>query len=147
MAYKIAIASSDEINIDLTFGEAKCFLIIDVIDDGTYYISESRNADEVESHSTISNECTGGCGNANGGCSSSGGCCGGGAESIKVNTVLDCRCIICKKIGFNARKQLEKKAITSFDVECDIDIALKKIITYFSKVDNHQSLRGFANND
>ena len=75
----------------------------------------------------------GGCGNGNG--------CGLGGALPKVELIGDCRSLVCKKIGFQATKQLEKKHITSFDVECNIDEALSKIASYFNKIDNHQSLR------
>ena len=48
------------------------------------------------------------------------------------------------KNWFNITKQLEKLAITGFDVDCTIEEALKKITYYLEKVDGHQSLRGFA---
>ena len=37
-------------------------------------------------------------------------------------------------------KQLEKKAISSFDVDCPVQEALEKITKYFHSVDNHVSL-------
>ena len=84
---------------------------------------------------------TNGCGN--GGCNSGsgGGCSGSGEVSRKVELVSDCRCVVCKKIGFHVQKQLERKAITSFDVACTVEEALQKITVYFHKVDTHQSFR------
>lgn len=70
-----------------------------------------------------------------------GGCAGNGDVSWKVELVSDCRCVVCKKIGFHIQKQLERRAITSFDVSCSVEEALTKISTYFNKVDSHQSLR------
>lgn len=52
----------------------------------------------------------------------------------------DCRCVVCKKIGFQAQKQFEKKAISVFDVECEIKEALDKITFYYNKIDRHESL-------
>ena len=37
-------------------------------------------------------------------------------------------------------KQLEKKAVASFDVDCPVQVALEKISNYFHSVDNHISL-------
>lgn len=43
-----------------------------------------------------------------------------GGTFPKVQLLSDCRCIVCKKIGFNIQKQLEKLAlikITKLDIE------------------------------
>ncbi len=94
---------------------------------------------------------TSNCGRPSGGCGdgSQGGCgagsqsgCGGSDGALKkVELIADCRSLVCKKIGFQAQKQLEKKAIAGFDVDCSVDEALTKIATYFDKIDNHVSLR------
>lgn len=145
MSYKIAIASSDEVNINETFGAAKEFYIYEITDNG-YSKIETRQAidnsikennkqiGEVckDKNSCSSSGCNGGAG---------GGCSGNGEVSWKVELISDCRCIVCKKIGFNVQKQLERRAITSFDVSCTIEEALIKISTYFRKIDAHQSLR------
>ena len=163
MSYKIAIASSDEKMIDESFGSAKRFLIYEITEDG-YHKAEERIVNEGtgKQQSEISQlqndsskqgcspnaDCgTGsGCGTgAQSGCGSGTGCGASHAVSEKVLLVSDCRCIGCKKIGFNVQKQLERKAITSFDVDCSIEEALQKISFYFSKIDKHQSLRGFRN--
>ena len=81
----------------------------------------------------------GGCHNGQGG-----GCSGQGDASGKIELVSDCRCVVCKKIGFHVQKQLERRAITFFDVDCSVEEALTKISSYFKKVDGHQSLRGSA---
>lgn len=153
MSYKIAIASSDGISIDESFGSAKGFHIFEVTEDG-YSKAEFREAveplndsnekekqeaktsgeEDIGSAAKCSSEgCHGGAG---------GGCSGNGEVSWKVELISDCRCIVCKKIGFHVQKQLERRAITSFDVECAVEDALTRISFYFQKVDNHQSLRG-----
>lgn len=152
MPYKIAVASSDGIHIDETFSSAKEFLIYEVTDE-TYVKSEVRTVEEVrnaadeaaqsQKESVLQETCgnIGGCGK--GGCKSGagGGCSGSGEVSGKVEIVSDCRSIVCKKIGFHIQKQLERKAITSFDVDCTVEEALQKITAYFYKVDTHQSFR------
>ena len=84
-----------------------------------------------------------GCGGQTAGCggNSGGGCGGAGGASKKVELIADCRSLVCQKIGFQAQKQLEKKAIAGFDVDCSVDEALAKIAAYFDKIDNHISLR------
>ncbi|MGL6199611.1 MAG: NifB/NifX family molybdenum-iron cluster-binding protein [Lachnospiraceae bacterium] len=131
MSYKIAIASSDEVQVDLTFGGALEFLIYDVSDEGVYTLSEIRSVIDQSDGG-----CSG-CGNPG-----AGGCGGNGEDSPRVNLLEDCRCIICKKIGFKAEKALQKKAVAGFAVDCSVTEALNKITMYFNKVDNHENLRG-----
>ncbi len=149
MSYLIAVATSDGINIDLTFGATDSFHIYEV--EGTEYhekevrraIIQERDgntADIPAIDSSCSDKKGTGCGSGQG-CGESGGGCGGGGHSAKVDIISDCRSLVCKKIGFQAQKQLEKKAIASFDVECTVEEALTKISGYFSKIDNHISLR------
>ncbi len=160
MSYKIAIASSDGTNIDLSFGEASAFDIYEV--DGTEYtLTERRKYDFPENvipgqpkqseESGIqagcgSSEASGGCGSS-GNCGTGTGCGSAGGQFPKVELLRDCRCIVCKKIGFHVVKQLEKLAITSFDIDCSVEEALRKITDYLYKIDNHQSLRGTYNKE
>ena len=130
MSYKIAVGSSDEINVDLKFGEVSEFLIYEV--DDNFRLVE-RRALQV--------------GTENSACSGNGNGCGcGGSKDIvsKVTQIEDCRCVVCKKIGFQAQKQLEKKAISVFDVECSIENALEKITLYYSRVDKHERFGNYT---
>jgi hypothetical protein len=159
MSYKIAIGSSDGVNVDLSFGSALEFYIYDV--EGTEYkFLEKREyvmpegaapqrpaagADGVnvsEGAADSKKDCGSGAGCGSGGsCGTGGGCGSGGGTFPKVQLVSDCRCVICLKVGFNVCKQFEKLAISSFDVDCTVKEALDKITGYFDKIDNHQSLR------
>lgn len=141
-AYKIAIATSDGIHINQTFGQASEFTIVTVADDSGYSVTEQRTA--IQEQSTLcdtdrNSSCGSGC--------HMGGCPGGDGEIPKVTLISDCRCIICRKIGFQVQKQLEKKAILGLDVECGVDEALGNIIRYFERVDHHLTLRGFSRGD
>lgn len=143
MAYKIAVASSDGQNIDLTFGGAGEFIIYEVKEDGSYIQTEIRKvldtqASEQDNNCGDKSSCGTGAGCKSHGCGNMGG------EIPQVSKLSDCRCIICKKIGFRVQKQLEKKAIVSFDVECGIEEALNKITLYFERLDQHKTLRGIA---
>ena len=131
MAYYIAIGSSDGVNTDLKFGEVEKFLIYRV--EGTKYgLYEERD---------VADGCVTKCGDKNG-CSGSGHSCGGGEEvAAKVTAIEDCRAVVCKKIGFQAQKQFEKRAISVFDIETTITDALDKIAGYYNKIDNNRSLR------
>lgn len=150
MSYKIAVASSDGKQIDETFGSAKGFLIYEVTD-GVYRKLEERvfceeEADRGEAALPDGCNLSAACGTKGGCGSGAGGGCGGvgqglGQGSEKVELVSDCRCIVCKKIGFPIQKQLERKAISAFDVSCSVEEALEKISYYFGRMDKHESLR------
>lgn len=144
MAYNIAVTSTDGIHIDQSFREAEEFLIYSVDDNGKYEISEKRKIepdDEELTHNVKFAEkaASGGCGKV---CGGGTGC--GGAKSSKLSLIQDCRSLVCTQIGFKALKHLEKKAISTFEIDCQVNEALEKIISYFDKVDKHQSLRGIA---
>lgn len=148
MSYKIAVVSSDGVNIDQSFGAANEFRIYEAADDGKYHLLEIRQWKEPAA-GVSSDDCTPGadrgCGSKAGiGCGSGGGCGGTGQTIPKLELVSDCRSILCSKIGFQVRKQMEKKAIAAFDIEYPINEALHKIVSYFSKIDHHQSLKDFS---
>ena len=141
MAYRIAVGSSDGINIDLKFGEVEKFIIYEV-DNSEYKKLEIRSVTNAENQTkTEKEECSSnGC--ESGGCSGNGhGCSGPSDVTDRVLLIDDCRCVVCAKIGFQAQKQFERKAISVFDIECKITDALDKITPYYEKVDGHKSLR------
>ena len=136
MSYKIAIASSDGKKVDTHFGQAKGFYIYKVDDEKNFTLIENRDViqiSEVEKKEESHGCDGGGCG------------CGGGKESLgRVRTIDDCRCLLCARVGGGAKGQLQKKSISVFDLEGDIDTLVKKIIEYFDRVDNHISLRSLS---
>lgn len=141
MSYKIAVASSDGIQVNESFGAAKRFLIYE-IENESYYLQEKRenpieNQKSVEKEAAVPQEKPEektGCGCGHGGSCS-------GIESERVRKIADCRCIVCTKIGFQAQKQLERKAVTAFDVSCSVAEALDKITYYFNQMDKHEVFR------
>jgi predicted Fe-Mo cluster-binding NifX family protein len=115
MSYRIAVGSSDGLQVDLKFGEVRSFLIYEVTQDKAELI-ETRNVpvtnqDQVEDNSNR--------------------CQGSADVKNKVDIISDCRCVVCKKIGFQAQKHLERKTISVFDIECEIQYALDKITAYY----------------
>lgn len=145
MNYTIAVATSDGVNVDQSFGAATVFQIYTVTDSG-YKLTGTREYREMTKRETAAEspgECASGCGSG-GGCGCGQGC--GGAVSPKVDMLSDVRCLLCSRIGFQAQKQFEKKAITTFDISCGITTALDRITGYFARVDRHQSLRGWRQN-
>jgi nitrogen fixation protein NifX len=143
MAYNIAVASTDGINVDKHFGGSDSFLIIKVNDDGTYENLGERLLNESESLTTnnIINNDTASCQGA-----SCGQSCGGGhsdpAIQKKIQAILDCRCVLCNKCGPGSEKQLGKNNISVFEVDLNLEESLKKIIKYYQRSDKHQSLNG-----
>lgn len=122
MAYKIAVASSDGVNIDLSFGAAKEFRIYEV-EHKKYALAEIRKCPEQAAQQSTPHKS---------GCHGQGSCgCTSVAADPKVQLIADCRCILCGKIGGNAKKQLEKKAIAVFDIELELQTALDKVTAYY----------------
>ena len=133
MAYYIAIGSSDGKSSDLKFGEVQVFYIYKA-EGEKYELYEKR---KVEYETSCGSSCV-----SSSGCSGDGhGCSGSEEVSKKVSVIEDCRCVVCKKVGFQAQKQFEKRAISVFDIECEIPDALAKITAYYNKIDNNRSLR------
>lgn len=149
MAYNIAVVSTDGKYVDGHFGKADYFRIVHVKDDGSYSTDEIRKALGADAQLPSDFSCgtgtpsfAGGCG---GGAGEGGGRCGGGQTNSriagKIKTISDCRCVLCAKFGSGSEKQLQRKAISIFQIELPLSEALDKIIKYYSKIDNHISLR------
>lgn len=139
MSIKVAIASSDKINIDLHFGQASQFEIYELRGDHFEYL-ETREAPKSgqpsDEGTAASAGFSGGCGGSFGCGSGCGGGCGGGAggpASPAVQLLLDCRSIVAAQIGQNVRRQFERNAVSVFDIELPIEEALQKLAAYYLK--------------
>ena len=156
MGYKIAVATSDGLNVDLHFGSAPSFEIyavegidfkkvetrnVPVVPEQPYYYVAENVGTRAEA-----SDCGTGCGSGSGdgcnagcnsGCGSKSGC-GGGERSESVELLSDCRSVVCKKMGRNILKQFERKAISVFDVELPVKEALSKIVSYYYKIDERK---------
>ena len=143
MGIKVAIATSDGLNIDLHFGQAKSFLLYE-FKDGKFELSEKREVpvdDSAEVALRLAQgpqiETTFACPGGGGGCCGSGGGCGGGAASgplaPAVELLLDCKAVVAAQIGQGMRRQLERNAISVFDIEIPVEDALKKLAAYYAK--------------
>jgi predicted Fe-Mo cluster-binding NifX family protein len=152
MAYTIAIASSDGVNVDLKFGQADKFYIYRV-EEKDIELAEIRevpvSSEDAGKALPGASSCGSGDENSCGsGCSGNGHGCGGGGEVIaKVALIEDSRCVVAKKVGFQAQKQFERKAISVFDIEVSVKEALDKITSYYYKIDHRQSLRAAEENE
>ncbi|EKQ53817.1 MULTISPECIES: NifB/NifX family molybdenum-iron cluster-binding protein [unclassified Clostridium] len=134
MSYNIAVASTDGINIDKHFGSSDSFFIIKVNDDGTY-----ENLGERIILDNQNNDISTSCGE-----SSCGHSCGGHNDPAiqrKAENILDCKCVLCFRCGPGSEKQLGKNNISVFAVNMKVDDAVKKIIKYYKKIDEHESLK------
>ena len=143
MSIKVAIASSDGLNIDLHFGQAKSFFIYE-LKDKKFEFTEKREvpapanepaSPEAPSPQDFGGGCGAGFGCGGGSCGSGGGCGGGasGPLSPAVELLLDCRAIIAAQIGQNIRRQFERNAISVFDIELPVEEALNKLSAYYLK--------------
>ena len=146
MSIKVAIASSDSLNVDLHFGQAKSFLIYE-LKGSKFELTEKRELPVLENESTspeapAASDFGGGCGGggfgcgSGGGCSGSGGGCGGGAGgplAPAVELLLDCRAVVAAQIGQGMGRQFQRNAISVFDIELPIEEALNKLAAYYLK--------------
>ncbi len=146
MSIKVAIATSDGLNIDLHFGQAKAFLIYE-LKDSKFELTEKRELPASENKPTSPEapspqDFGGGCGGAGFGCGSGGGCggsgggCGGGASgplAPAVELLLDCRAVVAAQIGQGMGRQFQRNAISVFDIELTIEEALNKLAAYYLK--------------
>ena len=147
MGYKMAVATSDGVNIDLHFGQTEVFTIYQVNEDGSYQVAEKRKVGEHGARGDSDESdvgATAGCGSGNGsGCGSGsgggGGCGGGRKKNIIIETIEDCKAVLCAKCGAGTETELGKKRIASFVIEKRIDEALEKIISYYAHTNKKRS--------
>ena len=146
MSIKVAIASSDGLNVDLHFGQAKSFLIYE-LKGSKFELTEKRELPVLENESTLPDAATelnfgGGCGGGGFGCGSGSGCggsgggCGGGATgplAPAVELLLDCRSVVAAQIGQGMGRQFQRNAISVFDIELPIEEARNKLAAYYLK--------------
>ena len=139
MGIKVAIATSDGLNIDLHFGQAKSFLLYE-FKDGKFELSEKREVPVDDSAVVALRQAQGpqiettfACPGGGGGCGGCGGGAASGALAPAVELLLDCRAVVAAQIGQGMRRQLERNAISVFDIEIPVEDALKKLAAYYAK--------------
>lgn len=152
MSIKVAIASSDGLNIDLHFGQAKSFLIYE-LKGSKFELTEKREVPPQSDTPVVSTGSTTGTSDCNpavsvgcetggfgcgsgGGCGGSGGGCGGAASgplAPAVELLLDCRSVVAAQIGQGMGRQFQRNAISVFDIELPIEEALNKLAAYYLK--------------
>jgi hypothetical protein len=141
MSYRIAVCSSDGIQVDCSFGAAEEFLIYEVSNDTNYFLERRqvhkanitrRDEEAGAQDACAANQC-GGCGGKPR--------CHGQIHEERTGLIADCRCLLCEKVGMHAARSLEQRAISVFCITTSIEAAFKKLIPYYERVDHHQSLR------
>ncbi|BAH05513.1 NifB/NifX family molybdenum-iron cluster-binding protein [Clostridium kluyveri] len=132
MGYNIAVASTDGVNIDKHFGASNSFFIIKVNDDGTYENLGERLVEKNQRNSVNCSLCSSkhSCGNIN------------PKIQRKIEAISDCRCLLCSRCGPSSEKQLGKNNISVFGINMKLDEALKTIIRYYKRSDEHKLLKG-----
>lgn len=103
--YRVAIASTDNKNVDQHFGRAQSFLIVDVFESGDYEEVEQRFVNPV---------CEGGYHND---------------ESLKrgVEAILDVDMVLAARIGPGAEAELLEHHIPAFSIPGPVPESLKRL--------------------
>jgi predicted Fe-Mo cluster-binding NifX family protein len=123
MSYKIAVASSDGVNIDLHFGRADQFHIVEVEDDGSFRFAEVRRngvpvPDEPDEER---------------------GGCGGGGCKLDTGLIADCAYVFALRIGAHAYRSLAAQGITAFDLDDNIKSSVQRLIDYNKRLDSRKN--------
>lgn len=106
--YRIAVATTDGMNVNLHFGHCNRFFIYTLHEDGTLEKIEERETER--------------------------GCSCGKHDASKlsgnIRKLCDCRYLLVEKIGALPAAEGERIGITSMELPLPIDEAVKKIIAY-----------------
>lgn len=102
MGQRVAVASSDGVNIDLHFARASSFYIYDINEDGFEYI-ENRKQRAANKHDED-----------------------GFAGTLKL--IEDCRSIIVGQIGMGALSFVNKKGFRVFEAPYPVSEVLQKFV-------------------
>jgi predicted Fe-Mo cluster-binding NifX family protein len=118
MAYRIAVTSSDGKNIDLHFGRAEFFHILEA-DGERWNFLELRAIEK-----TIEETGEAGC-----------GCHGRADEQIKrtAGIIDDCAYLLTAKIGPKPAELLRKHGITALEAPADLALSVSKLNEYRKK--------------
>ncbi|MDR3258652.1 MAG: hypothetical protein LBT51_03445 [Fusobacteriaceae bacterium] len=118
MAFIVAVATSNGVDIDTHFGQAKELSVYTVNDDETYELRKKVSISEY----------VGSCGN---------GGCGNFNDSVqyqKLAELIDsAQYLLVKKIGKHPYMYLQRFGVTAIEAPSDLSIAIKKLIKYHNK--------------
>lgn len=115
-AYRVALASTDNRNVDQHFGRSESFLIVDVDSDGTFQEIEQRFVVPI---------CNGGSHNA---------------DNMKrgVEALLDCNFVLAARIGPGAVSELQDHGIAAFEMPGPVAESLKRLDGYLKLLSEMQ---------
>ena len=118
---KVAVVSSDGINLDLHFGEANDFIIYE-LKDGIYKKSDIRAIPPKNIHP-----------NKEGG--RIGGCCFRDEEQLEkiAEIISDCEYLLINKIGNHPSRILQRQDVFILETNGTINERLKKLAEYNKK--------------
>ena len=116
--YRVAIASTDNINVDQHFGRAESFLIVDVNEDGTYEEIEQRFVTPV---------CMGGHHNQ---------------ENLRkgARALEDCNFVLAARIGEGANAELAERNRASFEMHGKVEYAIGRLHGYLELLEELDSI-------
>ncbi|MDR2053365.1 MAG: dinitrogenase iron-molybdenum cofactor biosynthesis protein [Treponema sp.] len=111
MAWRIALASIDDVLVTEHFGRSKWFYIRDIEADGT---SRSLGRRPVQALC--------------------GGCEQFDPGEFSLEPFQDCAAVLTAKIGPGPQKRLEAAGISVFEGPAVIDVAVKKLAAYYARI-------------
>ncbi|MFT4145624.1 MAG: NifB/NifX family molybdenum-iron cluster-binding protein [Mobilitalea sp.] len=109
--WRIAVASTDGKVVNEHFGRADSFLIVDIFDDGTYKLVETRSVTPLCNNGEHTED----------------------SMYYSVMALNDCAAVVVARIGVTAKKALEINKISVFEITDYIDIVIKKLFDYYRK--------------
>ncbi len=109
--WRIAIASTDGKVVNEHFGRAKSFIIVDIFNDGTFKLIETRSVIPLCNNGEHSDE----------------------SMFYSVMALKDCIAVVVARIGMTAKKALEVNKISVFEITDYIENVINKLFEYFRK--------------
>lgn len=145
MSFKVAVATSDGVNVDTHFGQARSFAVYTVDEDGAF---ERSGTVEIPAHAEAASQ---GAATAPGGCGSGGGCgggqggCGAGAGGAAPATLAACfegvSYVLAAHAGNRMCKALGARGVTLLAVELPLADALAKVAVYEARLNRFRNKR------
>jgi len=119
MSFRIAVASSNGLDIDQHFGSAEKFYIYEVRTDGSYSLLRINSPPERLPCNGTEKKCCG---------------CQGGTITADYSFLDGSNYVFAVKVGRNAERSLALENISAFSVETTVSEAVKKIAVYENRL-------------